>query len=353
MKLTRFFERPTLMNLSKTCGWAAKLDPVGLAALLAQLPKNDDPNLLVGYESSDDAGIYRLTDEIAIITTADFITPPVDDPYLFGQIAAANAISDIYAMGGKPLTCLNLAMFPAKKLEQRVLHEIVAGALSKITEASAVLAGGHTIEDDEPKFGLAVNGIVHPTKYWSNRGARPGDVLVLTKPIGSGVLFNANIKKWVSRTAMEECIASITTLNRKAAEILSGFEIHAATDVTGFGLAGHGFEMAKGSNVTMAFLLERIPVMREALEMYERGVTTGVNKYNREMVERAARFEKELPAWYREIVYDPQTSGGLLAAVPKSQGEDVLRALQNGGVHSASIIGEVEPLTDSFHLVFK
>jgi selenide,water dikinase len=290
---------------------------------------------------------------MALVTTADFITPPVNDPYIFGQIAAANSISDIYAMGGRPITCLNLAMFPAKKLEPEVLHQIVAGALSKITESGAVLAGGHTIEDDEPKFGLAVTGIVHPRKYWSNRGARAGDGLILTKPVGSGVLFNANLKKWVSDEAMKECISVLTTLNRKAAEVMSSFEVHAATDITGFGLAGHCYEMVKGSQVAMEFSVDRIPIMREALEMYEKGVTTGVNAYNRELVAGAIHFEKDLPPWHKEIVYDPQTSGGLLVAVPKRQGEELLKALQAAGVRWASMVGQVKPLSGATHLIFK
>jgi len=317
------------------------------------LPKNEDPNLLVGFDTSDDAGVYRLTDEIALITTADFITPPVNDPYTFGQIAAANSLSDIYAMGGRPVTCLNLAMFPAKKLEPEVLHQIVAGALSKITESGAVLAGGHTIEDDEPKFGLAVTGIVHPRNYWSNRGAKPGDAIVLTKPIGSGVLFNANIKKWVSDEAMEECIALLTTLNRRATEVAAEFEVHAATDITGFGLAGHCYEMVKGSQVTMEFSMDRIPIMKESLEMYKKGVSTGVNNYNRELVAGAIRFEKNLPPWHKEIIYDPQTSGGLVVTVPGSQGESLVKALQSAGIRRSSMVGEVKPLSDAAHLVFK
>jgi selenide,water dikinase len=317
------------------------------------LPKNEDPNLLVGFDTSDDAGVYRLTDEIALITTADFITPPVNDPYTFGQIAAANSLSDIYAMGGRPVTCLNLAMFPSKKLEPEVLHQIVAGALSKITESGAVLAGGHTIEDDEPKFGLAVTGIVHPRNYWSNRGAKPGDAIVLTKPIGSGVLFNANIKKWVSDEAMEECIALLTTLNRRAAEVAAGFEVHAATDITGFGLAGHCYEMVKGSQVTMEFSMDRIPIMKESLEMYKKGVSTGVNNYNRELVAGAIRFEKNLPPWHKEIVYDPQTSGGLVVTVPENQGESLVKALQSAGIRRSSMVGKVKPLSDAAHLVFK
>jgi selenide,water dikinase len=238
-------------------------------------------------------------------------------------------------------------------LEPEVLHEIVAGALSKITESGAVLAGGHTIEDDEPKFGLAVTGIVHPKKYWSNRGARPGDAVLLTKPIGSGVLFNANLKRRVSQNAMKECIKAITTLNKVASEIMTGYEIHAATDITGFGLAGHALEMARGSGVRIEFFMDRLPILRESLEMYRIGVTTGVNKHNRELVGKVTRFEKDLPAWHREIVYDPQTSGGLLVSLPHSQGEDLADALRRAGVDEARLVGRVEPLHDSFHLLFR
>lgn len=320
---------------------------------MAGLPKNEDSNLLAGYETSDDAGVYRLTDDLAIIMTADYITPPVNDPYVYGQIAAANAISDVYAMGGRPVACLNLVSFPVKKLSPDVLHQIVAGALSKITEAGAVLAGGHSIEDEEPKFGLSVTGIVHPDKFWTNTGARPADVLILTKPIGSGVLFNANLKKWVSREAMDNCIAALTTLNKNAAEIMAGFDIHAATDVTGFGLSGHGFEMAKGSEVCLEIGIEALPIMDGALTAYQKGMTTGVNTYNRQMVEPHMRIESDLPLWHQEIVFDPQTSGGLLAAVPESQGNDLIKDLHASGVSASRIIGRVRELKASVYLVFK
>lgn len=321
--------------------------------MLEKLPKNHDPNLLVGFETSDDAGVYRLTDDLAIITTTDFITPMVNDPYMFGQVAAANALSDVYAMGGRPITCLNLVAFPTKKLAPEVLHQIVAGALSKITEAGAVLAGGHSIEDDEPKFGLAVTGIVHPQKFWTNRDAKAGDVLVLTKPIGSGVLFNANLKKWVSTSALDECLATLLTLNKTAAETLQGFEVHAATDITGFGLAGHAFEMAAASNVRLEIDMDDIPVMREALAMYKKGVTTGMNAPNRKMVAQHLDFKKQLPDWHQEIVYDPQTSGGLLVAVSASSAENVQKALKAGGVDQARIIGNVTERRDSVYLVFR
>lgn len=319
---------------------------------MAGLPKHEDPNLLVGYETSDDAGIYRLTDDIAVIMTADYITPPVNDPYVYGQVAAANAISDVYAMGGRPVACLNLVNFPSKKLPPEVLHQIVAGALSKITEADAVLAGGHSVEDDEPKFGLAVTGIVHPDKFWTNQGAQPGDVLILTKPVGSGVLFNANLKKWVSKEAMDACLSILITLNRVAAEVMYGFDIHAATDVTGFGLAGHGFEMAKGSGVCLEIKIKDLPIMDEALAVYKKGMTTGVNAYNRQMVRQHLRIEADLPHWHQEIIFDPQTSGGLLVAVSKSQGENLIKALHAQGVTAAKIIGSVHDLKAGIHLKF-
>ncbi len=308
--------------------------------------------MLVGFETNDDAGVYRLTDEIAVITTADIITPPVDDPYVFGQIGAANALSDVYAMGGRPLTCLNLVGFPTKKLGPEVLHQIVAGALEKITEAGAVLAGGHTTEDEEPKFGLAVTGLVHPQKLWRNVGAQPGDALILTKPIGSGVLFNANLKGWVSPAALAGCLEVITTLNQTAAAVLAEFEIHAVTDVSGFGLAGHAFEMARGSGVTLELEIDAIPVMDEALNMYQKGVSTGVNAFNRELVQSHLQFQRSLPPWHEEIVFDPQTSGGLLAALPESAAAAAVAALKDRGGAWARQIGRVRSRQDSHSLVF-
>jgi selenide,water dikinase len=308
--------------------------------------------LLAGYETSDDAGVYRLTDDLAVIMTADYITPPVNDPYVYGQIAAANAISDVYAMGGRPIACLNLVSFPSKRLPPEVLHKIVAGALSKINEAEAVLAGGHSIEDDEPKFGLAVTGIVHPDKFWSNKGAQPGDMLILTKPLGSGVLFNANLKNWVSQKAMDACVEILTMLNRTAAEVLSEFEIHAATDITGFGLAGHGFEMAKASGACLKISIKDLPVMDEALAVYEKGMTTGTNAFNRKMVKGHLQFETRLPFWHEEIVFDPQTSGGLLVSVPESQGKEIIQVLHAKGVPAAKIIGRVDETKAGIHLKF-
>ncbi len=307
----------------------------------------------MGYHTNDDAGIYRLSEEVALVTTADFITPPVNDPYVFGQIAAANALSDVYAMGGRPLTCLNLVCFPSKKLPPEDLHQIIAGALSKISEAGAVLAGGHSVDDDEPKFGLAVTGVVHPAKYWTNAAAKTDDVLILTKPIGSGVLFNANLKGWVSAQALAECLEILCTLNQAAAEALHEFEAHAVTDVTGFGLAGHGLEMAKASGVCLEVDVDSLPVMRDALQMYEKGMSTGTNAYNRKLVERHTSITKALPAWYEEILFDPQTSGGLLAAVPAKDSAKILRRLHEKSVRHATVIGRVVPCEGHELLLFK
>lgn len=317
------------------------------------MPKKVDANLLVGYDNYDDAGVYRLNSETALVTTADIITPPLDDPFLFGQIGAANALSDVYAMGARPLTCLNLVGFPSGKLAPEVLHQIVAGALSKITEADAVLAGGHTTDDDEPKFGLAVTGLVHPDRVWMNSNARAGDGLILTKPIGSGVLFNANLKGWVSAEALQECVDILIALNKAAAQVLARFEVHAATDVTGFGLAGHALEMARASDVTLAIDVAAVPLLREAPEMYQKGMTTGVNAANREMIRDLSRFEIELSAWQQELLVDPQTSGGLLVALPEAQITAALAALHDAGVSHARLVGQVLPRADSTYLRFR
>jgi selenide,water dikinase len=298
---------------------------------------------LVGYRSNDDAGIYRLSDDLALVLSADFITPPVNDPYAFGQIAAANALSDIYAMGAEPKVCLNLVCFPSKLLPPENLNQIIAGALNKITEAGAVLAGGHSVEDNEPKFGLSVVGIVHPSKFWSNGKAQSGDVLVLTKPIGSGVLLNANLKQRVPQTAMDACIQTLKQLNKTAAETMRSFNIHAVTDVTGFGLAGHALEMARASKATLSIDLDIIPIMDQALAMYRKGVSTGVNVYNQQLTTGHSRMDRSLPVWHQQILYDPQTSGGLLAALPADQGDQLVGALQRSGSPDARIIGEVLP----------
>jgi selenide,water dikinase len=317
------------------------VSPVGLDALLAGLPGAADPDLLVGFGTRDDAAVYRIGEHQALVLTADFITPPVDDPRVFGRVAAANALSDVYAMGGAPRLCLNLVAFPTKKLGPEALGEVIAGALEAITEAGALLGGGHSIEDEEPKFGLAVVGFVDPDRMWTNAGARPGDALVLTKPIGSGVLFNANRAGRLPAGALDACLAGVSTLNRAAAEVLSGFTVHAATDVTGFGLAGHALEIAEASDVTLHLELDAVPLYPHALAMYERGVTTGANAPNRERIEPHVRWARAPAPRRRELWVDPQTSGGLLAALPAAEADAAVAALSAAGATAAARIGSV------------
>ena len=303
--------------------------------------------MLVGFDTSDDAGVYQLNAEQALVFTVDFITPPVDDPYLFGQIAAANSLSDIYAMGGKPLSCLNLAGFPSKKLDDEILTGIISGALEKITEAGAVLLGGHTTDSDEPIFGLSVTGMVHPENIWRNTGAQSGDQLILTKALGSGVLFNANLKNLVSEKDLGECLDSLLMLNKTAAEVFADFEIHAATDITGFGFAGHALEMLSSPDLSFNIKLDAIPIMKGAREMYERGVTTGVNQTNRTLVENNWTFAEGFSTTQQELMLDPQTSGGLLVAVPAAQTSSILKALHEAGVSASTQIGSVSNLRES------
>ena len=316
------------------------------------MPQNFDADLLAGYETSDDAAVYRINDETALVHTADFITPPVDDPYLFGQIGAANSISDIYAMGGRPLTCLNLIGFPSNELGPEILGGIVEGAISKIIEAGSVLGGGHTTDAEEPIFGLSVTGVVHPDKFWRNSGARHGDVVLLTKSIGSGVLFNGNLRGLVSEAALDSCIRTAATLNKTTAEVLERFEVHAATDVTGFGLAGHALEMARGSGVSLEISTRDVPLMPEAMAMYENGMTTGVNAENRALIEDYTRFHPTLSTQIQELCVDPQTSGGLLVSVPETQATDLLDAWHSEGVSEARIIGTASNLVAQDYLSF-
>jgi selenide,water dikinase len=312
-----------------------------LNALLEGLPSGTDPNLIVGYDTSDDAGIYCLSETQALVVTADFITPPTDDPETFGRVAAANAISDVYAMGGRPITCVNLVAFPSKKLPLSTLAGIIRGAQQKIAEAGAVLAGGHTVDDPEPKFGLAVTGLVHPDKVWTNTGAQTGDALILTKPIGSGVLLNANLKGKVNADDLEACLNSLETLNRQAAETGAGFDVHAATDVTGFGLAGHALEMARGASLQFVLDHEAVPLFSGAEAMYSQGISTGSNDTNRELALPYLVFDRPLSQAAESLYFDPQTNGGLLFALPEDQAEQMVRELHEVGVIEAVRIGTV------------
>lgn len=277
-----------------------------------------------------------------MISTVDFITPPVDDPYWFGQIAAANSISDVYSMGGKPLNALNLVMFPAKHLDMGLLRDILRGGHDKVAEAGACLVGGHTVDDDEPKYGLAVIGVVHPDRIITNAGSRPGDALILTKPVGTGVLFNAVVSgKLKQRDLEDEVLPSVAALNGPAMEVALGFDLHACTDITGFGIAGHLFEIAEGSGAKVQLTYNALPVYPNALEMYRKGESTGSNLANRAMVHEHLAIRTSLARHEEQILFDPQTSGGLLLSVPGDQAEDLMRALENAGVAVAARVAEV------------
>jgi selenide,water dikinase len=280
---------------------------------------------------------------LAFISTVDFITPPVDDPYWFGQIAAANSLSDVYAMGGKPLTALNLVMFPPKKLDKSVLKEILRGGNDKVIEAGASMAGGHSVDDNEPKYGLSVTGIVHPDKILTNCGAREGDILILTKPLGTGVLFNACRSGRLSFKELELILPHVAALNKKALDTAVNFDIHACTDITGFGIVGHSLEMAKGSGVQIDLSYKELPIYPHVLEMYRKGETTGSNKANRKLSEGLLTIGAKMSREEEELLFDPQTSGGLLLSVPEFQAKQLIDVLKTAGVETAVKIGKVAP----------
>ena len=316
------------------------------------LPEQEDvPELLVGRETSDDAGVYKLTDSIALIQTIDYFTPVVDDPYMFGQIAAANALSDVYAMGGIPKTALNMVGYPVKKLGGEILAEILRGGSDKIKEAGAILVGGHSIDDQEPKYGLSVTGIVHPNKFWRNVGAKPGQVLVLTKPIGVGIL-TTGIKQGAVTPEQEKIVTeTMAMLNKKAAEVLSRFSPSAVTDVTGFGLLGHGSEMASGSNVTLVIEYDKVPILDGALKLAQDGIVPGGSKSNHKWLEKDVEYHNIAPE-EQIILCDAITSGGLLIAINPSDAEKYVKSMKNEG-HDSWIIGEVTDKQDKLIIVNK
>ncbi|OQX09848.1 MAG: selenide, water dikinase SelD [Desulfobulbaceae bacterium A2] len=310
------------------------MGPGDLGRLLCGLELPRDPNLLVGAGTCDDAGVYRLTDEIALIQTLDFFTPIVDDPYRFGQIAAANALSDVYAMGGRPLLCMNILACPIKTMPEQALRDVIRGGLDKVREAGALLVGGHSIEDAELKFGLSVTGLVHPQRIWANGGAREGDVLVLTKPLGTGILTTA-LKGGLSTAADEECIARLmATLNRLPAEILREMveggttTVHAATDVTGFGLVGHLHEMAAASARTLRVRVADLPLLAGALDLAEMGIIPAGAHANREYYRPWVECRLPPDSAAEMLAYDPQTSGGLVLSLPPAGAAELLARLQ-------------------------
>ena len=298
-------------------------------------------DLLVGTSTADDAGVFRIAPDLALVQTVDFFTPIVDDAFQFGAIAAANALSDVYAMGGEPKTALNVACFPQSGVPLEVLTDILRGGLAKAEEAGVVVVGGHTVIDEEIKFGMAVTGLVHPDRILRNVGARPGDALVLTKALGTGIVATALKRGAGSPAEQAAAIESMAALNAAAARVLRGFEVHACTDVTGFGLLGHGYEMAHGSGVRLALVAERLPLLPGARALAAAGHLTGGCKRNRDWLADKVEVAAAVPADLAEIAWDPQTSGGLLAAVPAATAPRLLDAFRAAGVRAATI-GAVE-----------
>ncbi len=309
--------------------------------MLGKLARQHDPNVLVGFDHADDAGVYRLGPGTALVQTVDFFTPIVDDPYTFGQIAATNALSDVYAMGGKPLTSLAMVCFPEKG-DLEILERILAGGLSKMMEAGCTVIGGHSIRDDETKFGYAVTGVVDPAKVLTNGGAQVGDRLLFTKSLGTGVISTA-IKKGVAKQSwIDAAVASMTTLNKAAAEVITKVPVHGLTDVTGFGLIGHAREMALASKASLRLYAGRIPVIEGALDCVRAGHIPGGLKANREFAECVVGYENEISEEVKTMLFDPQTAGGLLMSVAAKDSAELTRALNGAGVPAVEI-GEVLP----------
>jgi selenide,water dikinase len=300
-----------------------------------------DPNLLVGRETPDDAGVYRLTEDIALVQTLDFLTPIVNDPYDFGRVAAANALSDVYAMGGRPLTAMNIVCFPIGKMDKGILKEILRGGLEKIHEAGAVLVGGHSVDDLELKYGLSVTGVASPGMVWTNKGAKPGDALILTKPLGTGILATAIKAGLLSVAGERRVIEVMATLNRKAAEVMASHTVHACTDITGFGLLGHALEMAQGSKVTLAIDTKQVRVLPEVIDLAGMGLIPAGSYANRNFCARSVREAGAVASLSLDIIADAQTSGGLLLAVPAAEAADAVADLQAAGIADATMIGEI------------
>ena len=332
-----------LSKLAKCPGCGAKVAAGTLSKLLKDLKVVQDPNLLVGYDTSDDASVYRVNDELALVHTIDFFPPMVDDPYTFGQIAATNALSDIYAMGGEPKLAQNVLIVP-KTMPRETVHEILRGGYDKAFEAGAMITGGHSIYGDEPVYGLAVTGFVHPERLLKNCGAQPGDVLFLTKPLGIGVLMTARKAGMLSPEDEALCVQLTTTLNRAAAEAIRPFEVHACTDVTGFSLMGHGLEMAEGSGVSLRIQTEAVTLLPGAVAFAEMGILPEGMYRNREFAQHQVDIGTT-PLAVTDVLFDPQTSGGLLLAAAPKDAAAVWEALRRA-VHWAQRIGVVVEAQD-------
>lgn len=329
-----------LTRFAKHGGCAAKIGPDTLSHVLDKLPQFSDQDLIVGFETSDDAAVYKVSDDTAVIQTLDFFTPVVDDPYTFGQVAAANALSDVYAMGGDPKIALNIVCFPGE-LDPDILGEILRGGADKVREAGAVLVGGHSIQDDVPKYGLSVTGFVHPDRVRKNFGCRKGDVLILTKQIGSGILNTAVKAEMATEEAAREVINVMTSLNRKAKQTAEKYTIHACTDITGFGLLGHCCEMASADKAVLRIDVNNVAYMRGAAEYARMGLVPGGAYRNREHVS-ALLHADGIQEVYLDLLCDPQTSGGLLLAVPEEEAAGLLKDLARADLGTeVSVVGRV------------
>lgn len=295
--------------------------------------------MLVGTETSDDAGVFRLRPDLAIVNTVDFFTPIVDDPYTFGQISATNSLSDVYAMGGEPKTCLNLVCFPKGKMDLEILGEILKGGADKVKESGAVIIGGHSIIDEEIKYGLAVTGIIHPEKIYRNVGVQEGDALILTKPLGTGIITTALKKGKAGEESVEQAVRSMTTLNATASNVMRKFAVHACSDITGFGILGHGLGMASGSGVTLVIESAKLPLLHDATRLAEKGYITGGCKRNREFLQDKTAIETSIREGLIEVALDPQTSGGLLIAVARRHASQLLEELRSAGIDAATEVG--------------
>jgi selenide,water dikinase len=309
--------------------------------VLGKLARQHDPHVLVGFDHADDAGVYQIAPDQALVQTVDFFTPVVDDPYVFGQIAATNALSDVYAMGGRPITSLALACFP-EKADLEILERILAGGLSKMIEAGCTVIGGHSIRDEETKFGYAVTGLINPKKILANAGAKPGDALIFTKALGTGVISTAIKKGMAEQAWIDAAVQSMTTLNKQAAEVIEqgSFRVNAMTDVTGFGLIGHAREMALASNVAVRLFSKDIPVLPGALACVRAGHIPGGLNNNRDFAECVVGYEAPIDAEIKALLFDPQTAGGLLISIAADDGEKLLVNMQEVGI-AARRIGDV------------
>jgi selenide, water dikinase len=330
-----------LLSTVEYGGCSAKLSANELSEALAGLPSTPHPNLLINIDTHDDAGVFKINDDTALIQTTDFFTPVCSDPYEFGQIAAANALSDVYAMGGKVLTVLNIVAFPAG-VPLEILREILRGGIDKVIEAGGVMMGGHTIVDDIPKFGLAVTGTVHPEKIISNAAAQPGDVLILTKPIGSGIVMAGKRLGEISQEKYQTVLDSMKQLNAAGADIMQKYDVKCATDITGFGLAGHALKMAQASKVSLHIDTSKVPLFDGAFDLAELGCIPGACFRNMEFAENDIEFEKIVSYEHKMLMMDAQTSGGLLICCKNENSKSIVEELQKAGFPNSCTIGSVK-----------